>query len=144
MFKRYCVALCLMLGLIGCQSTVTEPELELPEITEAQLKDLLFTADYGLLINKSLDGDTDSLAELMRLGKHTNGGGAYGFGVMLQAIALEIGDSEFAKATTKLSKDDKQLTHQLLLAGFDYGDERYTVDDFEVLLPETYKLTNIE
>ena len=144
MFKRCFVTLCLVLGLIGCQSTVTEPELELPEITEAQLKDLLFTADYGLLINKNLAGDTDSLAKLMRLGKHTNGGGAYGFGVMLQAIALEIGDTEFSEATTKLSKDDKQLTHQLLLAGFDYGDERYTVDDFEVMLPETYNTTNIE
>ncbi|AFY36646.1 hypothetical protein Lepto7376_0201 [[Leptolyngbya] sp. PCC 7376] len=144
MLQRYFSTLLILLGLMGCQATVTEPEIELTDITEAQLNDLIFAVDYGQLINNSLDDDQKSLVKLMRLGKSVDGGGAYGFGVMLQTIALEIGDDDFAGATAKLTSAEKKLIHELLLAGFDYGDRRYEVTDFEIVLPQTYATTNIQ
>ena len=142
MLKRYFLILLAAVSCWGCQAKSTPPEIELAEITQAQLDDLLFPVDYGLLINQSLDGNQSSLGKLMALGKQVDGGGAYGFGVMLQTIALEIGDDKFAEAVEKLSAQEIQRTYQLLLAGFDYGDHRYTVDDFETVLPKTYAVMN--
>jgi hypothetical protein len=143
MLKNLLIIMLTAVSLVGCQAQLTTPKIPVSFDTQAQLNDLLFPVDYGKLINLSLAGDQKSLVKLIRLEKHTNGGGAYGFGIMLQTIALEIGDAAFAETITILSTEELKKLHQLLLAGFDYGDSRYTVDDFEIILPKTYQITKI-
>jgi hypothetical protein len=128
--------------LVSCQSAITSPNIEVAEITQFQLSDLLFPVDYGLLINKSLEGDEKSLIKLIKLGKHTDGGGAYGFGAVLQTIALKIGDEAFFQTIQKLSSKELKELHLFLSAGFEYGDPAYNPDDFPKLLPKTYAFTS--
>jgi hypothetical protein len=142
MLNKKLIIVIITLSLISCQSQLTKPNIEISFDTQTQLNDLLFPVDYGRLINLSLERDKKSLVKLIRLGKYTNGGGAYGFGIMLQTIALEIGDSAFAEAIITLSSQELKTLHQLLLAGFDYGDSRYNIDDFQVILPKTYQITH--
>ena len=128
----------LSVGLAGCVSTSQTPsQLPIWDITQSQLDDLLIPVDYGALVNQSLSGDRDALVALMQLGDETNGGGAYGFGALLQAIALRIGDEKFAAACQKLADSERQLTGTLLKAGFEYGDPAYRLEDLPRLLPLT-------
>ncbi|WP_139276683.1 hypothetical protein [Spirulina major] len=121
--------------------TYTPPELEVVEITRSQLEDLLIPVNYGGLINQSLAGDAPSLRRLIRLARHTNGGGAYGFGAVLAKIALQIGDQDFFAAIQPLSSPELGRLHHFLGAGFEYGVAQSGLEDFADQLPQTYTLT---
>jgi hypothetical protein len=135
------ILMVIMINLFGCQSQITPSNLEIPTDTQAQLQDLLFPVDYGKLINLSLEGDGKSLVKLIRLSQYTSGGGAYGLGDILSQIALKIGDASFAETITVLSSQELENLHYLLLAGFEYGNPQYKIEDFALLLPKTYTMT---
>ena len=128
-------------GVIACGSAAKTPsEIPIWDITQSQLSDSLFPVDYGALVNQSLAGDREALISLIRLGQYTDAAGALGFGVLLQAIALQIGDENFAEACRELSDQEREFTHSLLEAGFDYGDEAYQVEDLPRQLPLTVEV----
>lgn len=120
--------------------TQTEPQIKIWNETKAQLDDRVFMLDYGALINRSLAGDSQSLLKLIELGKYTDAAGSYGFGCLLQKIALKIGDRQFAETVKVLPPEKLKSLYIFLLAGFDYGNPQYQIEDFEFVLPITYKL----
>ena len=128
-------------GMIACGSVAQTPsQIPIWDITQSQLNDLLIPVDYGALVNRSLEGDREALISLIRLGQYTDAAGALGFGVLLQAIALRIGDEAFAEACRGLSSQERERTYHILEAGFDYGDEAYQVEDLPRQLPLTVEV----
>ena len=120
--------------------TVTPPKTKLWRETEVRLQES--EIDYGQLINAALAGNEGSFQRLYALHDHVGAASGLGFGTLLQAIALAVGDKTFANWVRDLSPREQQIMHHFLLAGFDYGKRPYRIEDFPKVLPLTYQLTH--
>jgi len=75
------------------------------------------------LIEKALNKDSKAYSELSKF--NCDNASCYDLGFIITQIIYRIGENEYIKITTKLSKEDNRNLINLIRAGLDQGDNNY-------------------
>ena len=77
--------------------------------------------NYQDVFEKSMQGDTAALDQLIRFSLHTDAAAAIGHGTVLVYIVQKVGDNEFSKQHALRDERIRQKLLPVLAAGLDYA-----------------------
>ena len=100
-------------------SSCNTNKISIPNTLETDLRNKSNYRYYCQLVNKSIQGDTLALKEIMLISDIYDGAG-YEHGCIMIEIMKAIGDNQFNKGLNRLSDSQKENVKQYIDVGIDF------------------------
>lgn len=120
--KRILIALFIMFSLISCLKNNINGII----ISDTLLSNQSFQENKNLnkIINQCLNKEFNGFKKLLEY-NCGEGAGCYNLGYILTQIIFRIGEDEYIKVISKLSKKDQINLNSFIKVGLEYGDNNY-------------------
>lgn len=120
--KRFLIALFIMFSLISCLKNNINGII----ISDTLLSNKSFQENKNLnkIINQCLNKEFNGFKKLLEY-NCGEGAGCYNLGYILTQIIFRIGEDEYIKVISKLSKKDQINLNSFIKVGLEYGDNNY-------------------
>lgn len=120
--KRILIALFIMFSLIACLKNNINGII----ISDTLLSNQSFQENKNLnkIINQCLNKEFNGFKKLLEY-NCGDGAGCYDLGYILTQIIFRIGEDDYIKVISKLSKKDQINLNSFIKVGLEYGDNNY-------------------
>lgn len=120
--KRILIALFIMFSLISCLKNNINGII----ISDTLLSNQSFQENKNLnkIINQCLNKEFNGFKKLLEY-NCGEGAGCYDLGYILTQIIFRIGEDDYIKVISKLSKKDQINLNSFIKVGLEYGDNNY-------------------
>lgn len=120
--KRILIALFIMFSLISCLKNNINGII----ISDTLLSNQSFQENKNLnkIINQCLNKEFNGFKKLLKY-NCGDGAGCYDLGYILTQIIFRIGEDDYIKVISKLSKKDQINLNSFIKVGLEYGDNNY-------------------
>ena len=120
--KRILIALFIMFSLISCLKNNINGII----ISDTLLSNQSFQENKNLnkIINQCLNKEFNGFKKLLEY-NCGDGAGCYDLGYILTQIIFRIGEDDYIKVISKLSKKDQINLNSFIKVGLEYGDNNY-------------------